>query len=51
MTFPMQYYIYICTCQILPGQGQPVHDEGGGEPVEVQDKGVQSEKMSHIVQL
>ena len=27
----------------LPGEGQPVHDEGGGEPVEVHDEGMNAQ--------
>ena len=35
----------------LPGQRQPVHDEGGGEPVEVHDEGVQPQGgVPHDVQ-
>ena len=28
----------------LPGEGQPVHDEGGSEPVEVPAKGINQKK-------
>ncbi len=34
--------IVFVTCEILPGEGETVHDEGSGKPVEVHDQSVQS---------
>ena len=37
--------------EVLPGEGEAVHDEGRGEPVEVHDEQLQPESgMSHDVQ-